>query len=231
MPESGKVKGVFSSIAPRYDAANRVISCGTDARLRREVVRMVAARNPATVLDLATGSGDMAFALRRQLPASCSVTGLDFCEPMLEVAREKQARLPWSKTIVFAQGDCMALDLPDESVDAVTIGWGIRNFEDRARGLSEMRRVLRKGGALYCLEFSQPYRWIRGPYYLYLRHVMPLLARMVTGQCVSYEYLADTVGAFPGREALAVELRGAGFSEVRAMPRMFSIVAIHEAVK
>ena len=231
MPESAKVKGVFSSIAARYDLANRVISCGLDIRWRREVVRMVKARKPSVVVDLATGSGDLAFALRRRLPAEVSVAGLDFCEPMLEQARLKQAARPWSADIRFARGDCMALELPDSSVDCLTIGWGLRNFEDRARGLSEMRRVLKPGGALYCLEFSQPYRWLRGPYYFYLKHVMPLLARIVTGQRGSYEYLVDTVGAFPGREALADEMRAAGFSSVHALPRFFSIVAIHEAVK
>ncbi len=231
MPESSKVKGVFSAIASKYDAANRIISCGMDIGWRREVVNLVAARSPAAVMDLATGSGDLAFALRKKLPPSCQVLGIDFCEPMLEVARRKKAGLSWASDITFAQGDAMNLSLPDESVDAVTIGWGIRNFEDRAKGLSEIRRVLKKGGALYCLEFSQPYRWIRAPYYFYLRHVMPLLARLVTGRRDSYEYLVGTVSAFPGCEALAAEMRAAGFAQVRALPRFFSIVAIHEAVK
>ena len=149
MPESSKVKGVFASIAPKYDTANRVISCGMDLRWRREVVGMVAAREPNAVLDLATGSGDLALALRWGLPESCNVTGLDFCEEMLEVARAKRAKLPWASNVLFSQGDAMALALPDESVDVVTIGWGIRNFEDRAKGLAEMHRVLKKGGALY----------------------------------------------------------------------------------
>ena len=231
MPEAAKVKGVFSAIAPKYDAANRVISMGSDIGLRRKVVKMVAARKPKIVVDLATGSGDMAFALRKALPPETSVTGLDFCDDMLNVERAKQAECDRAKSIRFAQGDCMNLDLPDDSVDVLTIGWGLRNFEDRARGLREMRRVLRPGGALYCLEFSQPYRWIRGPYYLYLRHVMPLMARIVTGDRDAYEYLVGTVSAFPDREKLAAEMREAGFSSVKPIPAMFSIVAIHEAVK
>lgn len=231
MPESAKVRGIFASIARRYDIANRVISMGLDIRWRNEVVRRVAARNPQDVVDLATGSGDLAFALRKRLPADCSVTGLDFCEPMLDEARRKQASRPWAKDIVFARGDCMALDLPDESVDAATIAWGLRNFEDRAKGLSEMRRVLKKGGALYCLEFSQPYKWLRWPYYFYLRHIMPLLAWIVTGRRDSYEYLVGTVEAFPDRETLAAQMRDAGFAQVKALPRFFSIVAIHEAIK
>jgi demethylmenaquinone methyltransferase/2-methoxy-6-polyprenyl-1,4-benzoquinol methylase len=231
MPESAKVRGIFASIASRYDIANRVISLGMDIHWRSEVVRMVRARKPSKVVDLATGSGDLAFALRKKLPEDCSVTGLDFCEPMLEEARKKQTKKHWAKNIVFARGDCMALDLPDESVDVLTIGWGLRNFEDRAKGLAEMRRVLKKGGALYCLEFSQPYKWLRGPYYFYLRHIMPLTAWIVTGRRDSYEYLVGTVEAFPGREELAKQMRDADFGEVRALPRFFSIVAIHEAIK
>jgi demethylmenaquinone methyltransferase / 2-methoxy-6-polyprenyl-1,4-benzoquinol methylase len=231
MPESAKVRGIFASIAGRYDLANRVISLGMDIHWRAEVVRMVKARKPSKVVDLATGSGDLAFALRKKLPTETSVTGLDFCEPMLDEARRKQAGKPWAKDVVFARGDCMALELPDESVDALTIGWGLRNFEDRAKGLAEMRRVLKNGGALYCLEFSQPYKWLRWPYYFYLKHIMPLLAWIVTGRRDSYEYLVGTVEAFPDRVALADQMRAAGFSSVRAMPRFFSIVAIHEAIK
>ena len=231
MPEAAKVKGVFASIASSYDLANRVISCGQDLRWRAQVVRMVAERKPEVVADLATGSGDMAFALCRKLPKETSITALDFCEPMLDEARRKQTARPWSSRIHFAQGDCTAMNFPSESMDVLTIGWGLRNFEDRAKGLREMRRVLRPGGALYCLEFSQPYKWLRGPYYLYLKHVMPFLARIITGQRGSYEYLVDTVGAFPGREALAQEMLDAGFSRVNTMPRFFSIVAIHEAIR
>jgi len=231
MPESAKVKGIFSAIASRYDLANRIISCGQDLRWRREVVRLVRARRPGVVVDLATGSGDLAFALRRRLPKDVSVAGLDFCEPMLEQARLKQAVRPWAANIRFEKGDCMALDLEDASVDVLTIAWGLRNFEDRAKGLAQMRRVLRPGGTLYCLEFSQPYRWIRRPYYLYLNRVVPLLARVLTGNRDAYDYLAGTVEAFPGRENLAREMREAGFSSVRAMPRFFSSVAIHEAIR
>lgn len=231
MPEAEKVQGVFASIASRYDLANRIISCGQDLRWRAQVVHMVAARNPSVVVDMATGSGDLAFALRRALPAATSVTGLDFCEPMLEQARAKQASRPWATAITFARRDCMALELPDESVDVLTIGWGLRNFENRKQGLQEMCRVLKPGGALYCLEFSQPYSWVRAPYYFYLRNVMPFLARLVTGRRESYEYLVGTVETFPGRDELAEQMKQAGFSTIKAYPRLLSVVAIHEAIK
>jgi len=231
MPEAAKVRGIFAAIASRYDLANRVISCGQDPRWRRQVVRMVKAREPQSVVDLATGSGDLAFALCRALPENVSIAGLDFCEPMLEQARKKQALRPWAGKIRFEQGDCMALELEDQSVDVLTIAWGLRNFEDRSKGLREMMRVLKPGGVLYCLEFSQPYQWIRRPYYFYLNHVIPLLARILTGRKDAYDYLAGTVGAFPDRETLAAQMREAGFTSVRATPRFFSTVAIHEAIR
>lgn len=231
MPEPAQVRRVFSTISGRYDMANTVISFGMAGRWRRNVARMVAARGPADVLDLATGSGDLAFEMRRRLPPSTRIVGLDFCEPMLEQARAKQAKRPDMAGIEFRQGDATALELPSASVDVVTIAWGLRNLEDRQRGLREMLRVLRPGGALYCLEFSQPYRVIRAPYYLYMNHVLPHVARVVTGDKGAYDYLAGTVSQFPGREALAQEMRDAGFSRVTAHAQIGSIIAIHEAVK
>lgn len=192
---------------------------------------MAAKRQPKVVVDLATGSGDLAFALRKKLPRDCRVTGLDFCDPMLDQARAKQKERPWASDIKFVQGDILNLDLPDESVDVLTIAWGLRNLEDRHRGLQEMLRVLRPGGCLYCLEFSQPYRWIRGPYYLYMNHMVPTMARVLTGDKGAYEYLAGTVAAFPGRHELAAQMEAAGFKPVRPLPRFFSVVAIHEALK
>lgn len=231
MPEATLVRNVFSSISRRYDLANRVISFGLDARWRRNVVRRVKALNPAWVVDLATGSGDLAFALRKALPAQARITGLDFCEAMLDVARRKQAARPGTASIEFAQGDALNLALADNSVDVLTIGWGLRNVEDRQRALREAHRVLRPGGVLYCLEFSQPYGWLRRPYYFYMNNVLPTVARILTGDKSAYYYLAGTVAQFPGREALAAEMREAGFAQVTAYPQLGSVIAIHEAVK
>jgi demethylmenaquinone methyltransferase/2-methoxy-6-polyprenyl-1,4-benzoquinol methylase len=187
---------------------------------------------PRDVLDLATGSGDVAFALSRGLPAAVRITGMDFCQPMLDEAEAKQVaahgRYP---NVRFQVGDGLALPLPDACVDAVTISFGLRNLADRDRGLREMRRVLRPGGRLFVLEFSQPQRWCRALYFFYLRRILPRVAGWVTGDRAAYVYLNDTIERFPGREALAAEIRAAGFSAVTARPMTFGTVALHEAVK
>jgi len=231
MPEADAVRSMFSGIAGRYDLANRLLSGGIDIYWRRVLVRSVCATKPAVVVDLATGSGDVAFALRRALPDGASVTGLDFCPPMLDEAKAKRAAMNPQPAIVFDIGDCLDLPLEDASVDALTISFGLRNLEDRHRGLREMRRVLRPGGSLFCLEFSQPKRWFRPIYYFYLKVILPVLARVVTGNRSAYEYLAGSIESFPTRESLASEMERAGFGSVSSRGLTASIVAIHKATR
>ncbi|WP_269540894.1 bifunctional demethylmenaquinone methyltransferase/2-methoxy-6-polyprenyl-1,4-benzoquinol methylase UbiE [Cerasicoccus fimbriatus] len=231
MPEGAAISQMFGQIAHRYDAANHVLSGGVDFYWRKVLVGMVAKAKPQVVVDLATGSGDVAFALRRKLPAEVNLTGLDFCEPMLDEARAKQRDQFGDEAIRFAFGDCLDLPLESESTDAITIAFGVRNFEDRLRGLREMRRSLRPGGRLFILEFSQPYTWFRPFYYFYLKCVLPPLAAIVTGKKDAYDYLACSIEGFPARETLSAQIREAGFSEVRAVPLTFGIVAIHEAIR
>src|SRR5262249_43182413 len=147
------------------------------------LVRAVRRGAPRAVLDVATGSGDVAFALARALPADTTITGLDFCQPMLDEAEKKRTAQPAGApaNITFRQGDALALPLADASFDAVTIAFGLRNMADRHRSLTEMRRVLRPGGRLFVLEFSQPRRWFRPFYYFYLRTLLPGIAGVVTG--------------------------------------------------
>jgi len=230
MPDPAAVQAMFARIARRYDLANRVLSAGLDIRWRRKLVAAVQRSRPGKILDLATGSGDVAFALARSLPDGVSIMGMDFCEPMLAVAAERQRRHPVPGSIAFVSGDALALPLPDGAVDAITIAFGFRNFADRARALREMRRVLRNpGGHLFILEFSQPSRRLRPAYYAYLRHVLPHLARLITGDRAAYEYLGATIGAFPARAELAAEIAAAGFAKVIATPISGGIVALHEA--
>lgn len=222
---------MFAGIAGRYDVANHMLSGGIDFYWRRVLTRMVRRCTPSEVVDLATGSGDVVFKLRDRLGPEIPITGLDFCEPMLDQARTKQKQNPSYADLDFAYGDCMSLPLKDDSVDAVTVAFGVRNFEDRQRGLKEILRVLRPGGRLFVLEFSQPDRWFRPFYYLYLKYILPRLAALATRDKSAYDYLAGTIENFPTKEALATQLKTAGFKTVNATGLTFSIVAIHEAIK
>ena len=230
MPDPVAVNSMFSRIARRYDLANRVLSGGMDLWWRWKLARAVRRAKPGVVLDLATGSGDVAFALSRGLGAETEIIGMDFCEGMLAVAEEKKARRKGRhKNVVFRQGDALALPLEDACVDVVTISFGLRNMSDRQRALSEMRRVLRPGGKVFVLEFSQPWRWVRPVYFFYLRRILPVIAGVVTGNKGAYEYLNESIGKFPARAALEEELRAAGFSGVESRGMTCGVVALHAA--
>jgi demethylmenaquinone methyltransferase/2-methoxy-6-polyprenyl-1,4-benzoquinol methylase len=231
MPEGKSVSRMFAGIAGRYDLANHLLSGGIDFYWRRVLTKIVQRRKPRDVVDLATGSGDVAFKLRDRLGEDIPVTGLDFCEPMLEQARAKRRQKTSYENIQFSFGDCMKLPLADNSVDAVTISFGVRNFENRQKGLKEIFRVLRPGGRLFVLEFSQPDPWFRPFYYVYLKYILPWVAAIATGDKSAYDYLAGTIENFPTKRALAEQLQLAGYDSVKATGLTFSIVAIHEANK
>ncbi|MDB6169742.1 MAG: bifunctional demethylmenaquinone methyltransferase/2-methoxy-6-polyprenyl,4-benzoquinol methylase [Verrucomicrobia bacterium] len=233
MPDPVAVNSMFGRIARRYDLANHLLSGGMDFFWRRRLVAAVARRQPRDVLDLATGSGDVAFALKRALPAGTPVVGMDFCQPMLDEANAKKAARPARELagLSFRHGDGLALPLPDASFDAVTLSFGLRNMADRRQSLAEIRRVLRPGGHLFVLEFSQPWRAVRPVYFFYLRHLLPRIAGLVTGDKAAYVYLNDTVEQFPDRAQLTEEIRAAGFSEVHSAALTFGTVALHQAAR
>ena len=230
MPDPKAVHSMFARIARRYDLANRLLSGGVDVWWRRRLVRAVLRTQPRAVLDLATGSGDVAFALSRKLPASTAIIGMDFCQPMLDEAEIKKATASGTyANVAFRQGDGLALPLENAQFDALTVAFGLRNMADRPRALAEMRRVLRPGGHVFILEFSQPYRWFRPLYGLYLRHLLPRVAAWVTGDRSAYDYLGVSVEGFPPSDALARELHSAGFRHVAFQRLTFGIVALHHA--
>jgi demethylmenaquinone methyltransferase/2-methoxy-6-polyprenyl-1,4-benzoquinol methylase len=229
MPDPIAINAMFARIARRYDLANRLLSGGVDVWWRRRLVAAVRRARPRDVLDLATGSGDVAFALARSLPAGTRITGMDFCQAMLDEAEHKKQKSPLYAGVDFCPGDGLALPAADASFDGVTISFGLRNMADRLRALREMRRVLRPGGRLFVLEFSQPAPWFRPFYFFYLRRLAPRLASALTGDRSAYEYLCGSIEQFPGRDALAGIIREAGFSRVSAHALTFGVVALHEA--
>ena len=231
-PDPDAVRATFEGIAPRYDLANHLLSGGLDFLWRRRLIREAKADEPRDVLDLATGSGDVALALREALAVEAQVTGLDFCPPMLAEAERKRIVAGHSPdSLRFLQGDCLSLDFSDDSFDLVTIAFGLRNLCDRAVGLSEMQRVLRPGGRLLILEFSQPFFFHRPFYYFYLRVILPLFARWVTGDRKAYEYLGSSISGFPDRFGLAEELHQANFHKVGFVSLTGAVVALHMGEK
>ena len=228
MPEGSAVRTMFSGIASRYDLANRVLSLGLCVGWRNRLVDAVKACAPDVVADLATGSGDVAFALRAALPAKAEVAGYDFCEPMLELGRRRAAAE--GVRLEFQVGDCMRLPLPDASCDAVTIAYGVRNFEDRGKGLRELRRITRPGGSVFILEFSQPDAWFAPLHFIHVRCVLPLAAALLTGDLGAYRYLGTSIAGFPDAEGLSAELKAAGFNQVTCDRMLFGTVALHRAV-
>ena len=229
MLDPDAVNSMFARIARRYDVANRLLSGGVDVWWRHRLVKRVGRQNPSRVLDLATGSGDVAFALGKGLPATTAIIGMDFCQPMLDEAVIKQQSSGRFPNIAFQQGDGLALPLNDGTFDAVTVSFGLRNMADRHRALNEMRRVLQPGGRLFVLEFSQPYRWFRPFYYFYLKRLLPTIAFVVTGDRGAYEYLCGSIEKYPGHVAMSEEIRRAGFSEVEVVRMTFGSVAMHIA--
>lgn len=230
MAEGELVNEMFSHIASRYDCANHLLSMGIDYYWRYKLVSFVKEMKPRTVVDLATGSGDVAFALQKSLGEEVRVIGLDFCRPMLEQAQAKKAKYPYGKNIVFDFGDCMALPLEDHSIDVITIAFGFRNLQDRKKSLKEMYRILKPGGAIFILEFTQPACYFRPFYFFYLKKILPRLASMITGCKDAYEYLGDSIKQFPNKEDLRMEIRDAGFKNVQAYTMTGSIVAIHKGM-
>jgi demethylmenaquinone methyltransferase/2-methoxy-6-polyprenyl-1,4-benzoquinol methylase len=220
---------MFARIAGRYDIANHLLSGGIDYWWRQRLVRAVYDSHAASVLDLATGSGDVVFALADGLAPGVTLLGMDFCQPMLdEAVKKREENHRWTH-VEFRLGDGMALPLPDASFEAITISFGLRNMVNRAKALQEMRRVLKPDGRLFILEFSQPMVWFRPFYYTYLKYVLPIVAGIITGDRSAYEYLGGSIEQYPDRSAMSEEIRQAGFNSVRALPLSCGIVALHEA--
>lgn len=213
------VCSLFTQIARPYDIFNHVFSLGVDVYWRWRLVRGVSPPGAGWTLDLAAGSGDVALALQKR---GHRVVALDFCLPMLERARRKGVK-------VTVCGDALHLPLANASVEAVTLAFGLRNFSDRHHGLTEICRVLKPGGWLHVLEFTQPDPWFRPVYFFHLKNIMPRVAGWLTNRREAYHYLFETIAAFPSALELTKEMIDAGFGTVFCTRHTAGIVAIHRA--
>jgi demethylmenaquinone methyltransferase/2-methoxy-6-polyprenyl-1,4-benzoquinol methylase len=214
---------MFGRIARRYDLANHLLSGGADFLWRRRAAKIVGAWQPHDVLDLATGSGDLALAIQRRLPGA-KITAGDFSPEMLEVARAKGV----SNTVL---ADALSLPFDDAAFDVVTVAFGLRNMADWDGALTQMARVLRPGGHLLVLDFSIPTGALRPVYRLYLHRCLPVFASIVTGQKAAYDYLGGSIEKFPGGEAMLEMIERNGFEEATADPLSFGIATIYTAQK
>jgi demethylmenaquinone methyltransferase/2-methoxy-6-polyprenyl-1,4-benzoquinol methylase len=203
-----QVERMFDAISPKYDLLNRVFSLGIDQGWRRLVVRMVGQEPVQHLLDVATGTADLAILAA---PKATRITGIDISEGMLSYGRGKVAKLGLGQQITLTQADSTALPFPDATFDAVTVAFGVRNFEDLEKGVREMMRVLKPNGRLFVLEFSKPQRTpMRQLFRFYFHRIMPLIGRSISKDCAAYTYLPKSVDAFPEGPAFVALLDRAG---------------------
>jgi demethylmenaquinone methyltransferase/2-methoxy-6-polyprenyl-1,4-benzoquinol methylase len=227
----GRVRGMFAEIAPRYDLVNRILSGGIDVWWRYVTVNRAPPPAAGAVLDVCTGTGDLALAYARKAGPSVRVVGSDFCRPMLDRGVEKSRRA--SLPVEWVEADAMALPFPAAAFDVVTVAFGLRNIADTAKGLSEMARVCRPGGKLAILEFSLPRNAaIRGFYLWYFRNVLPRLGNAVArNSSDAYTYLNQSVEQFPSGSAMAALVKQAGFDRVDVVPLTFGIATLYVATR
>lgn len=229
MPKKEGIRALFDSIALGYDRFNHLSSLNADKGWRRKTVRQIVnTKQPICVLDVATGTADLAIAVARKAAAGSQVTGVDLSENMLEVGRVKAVGLP----VTLQQGDAEALAFGDSTFDRVSVAFGVRNFENLAQGLREMCRVLKPNGRLVILELSYPdNRFLFWGYKLYALKILPAIGTRLTGNRSAYTYLPDSILKFPKPPVFLPMLREAGFSRARARSLTFGVCRMYVAEK
>jgi demethylmenaquinone methyltransferase/2-methoxy-6-polyprenyl-1,4-benzoquinol methylase len=225
-----KVEEMFDTISTNYDGLNRVISFGIDVKWRKKVVKIVERSNPDKVLDIATGTGDLAINLAKT--GASKIVGLDLSEGMLAVGRKKIADQKLSEKIGMVQGDSENLPFEDNSFDAITVAFGVRNFENLKKGLEEILRVLKPGGVFVILETSVPTKFpFKQGYNFYTKNLLPLIGKLFSKDRDAYSYLSESAAAFPYGEKLNNILRKIGFKEVENKPQTLGVATIYVASK
>lgn len=223
--KASDVQEMFSAIAERYDFLNAVLSLGIDKAWRKEATQAAFEYDAQDVLDVATGTADLAISLKKAKPEA-NIIGVDFAEPMLVIGRKKAAKQ--TLEIKLEQGDGLNLPYDDESFDALTIAFGLRNFSDYQAGLNEFYRVLRPNGRLVILEFPPPPKGFFGRFFrFYFLRILPFLGGLISGRRSAYEYLPESVLNFPAPDVLASMLDRAGFVKIRYKLQTFGVSAIH----
>ncbi len=226
-----QVREMFDSIAPAYDFMNRAMTLGIDKLWRRKAVGLLRSATHDDILDIATGTGDLAIAMARRLDP-LTVTGVDLSAEMIEIGRRKVKEKGLGEIVTLGLGDCLMLPVPDESFDAVTCAYGVRNFADIPAGYAEMHRVMRPGGTVMILELSTPRSPLVKPLYdLYTRTLIPMAGRLVSKDTRAYSYLPESIAAVPQGQAMCRLMEQAGFTGARAIPLTFGTCTIYTATK
>ncbi len=222
---------MFNNIAPYYDVLNRVLSLGIDVSWRKTAVKMLLESQPKRILDVATGTADFALETKRQLNPD-EIIGIDISAQMLEIGRQKIEKKGWTKIMPLLEGDSEHLPFETGSFDAVTVAFGVRNFEHLERGLSEMQRVLKKDGKVIVLEFSKPQVFpFKQLFNGYFRYILPAIGRLTSKDPQAYSYLYQSVQAFPDGNDFIKILEKTGFQNPQCKPLTFGICSIYSAKK
>lgn len=226
-----QVAEMFNNIAGRYDFLNHFLSLGIDRGWRKKAIKSIAAIEPLNILDVATGTGDLAIAAANAFPQA-ELTGLDIARQMLDVGEAKIQQEGLGGRIKMVLGDSEAIPYTDNFYDAVLCAYGTRNFQDLKKGLLEMYRVMRPGGRLAILEFSKPRQFpVKQVYAFYFRYILPLMGKMVSKHSSAYTYLPESVMAFPEGTDFCRILEECGYKEVKCRPLSFGITSLYTATK
>ncbi len=221
------IAAMFDRISPKYDALNHLLSFNIDKVWRKKTAKAVAKSQPNTILDLATGTADLAIAVAKRNPQA-QVIGMDISEKMLDIGKEKVMHQNLANQIELSLGDAAALPFEDDSFDAVTVAFGVRNFEDLGKGLSEISRVLKPGGQAVILEFSMPERFpVKQLYHFYFRRLLPFIGKLISKDSSAYAYLPASVERFPKPKAFLELLAQHGLIRGTVRPLTFGIATLY----